>query len=66
MDLEILKTKIEESYNRRFKSVQKRVSASIENIDAVNELELAEIKSVATAILDLETKTLQSDVEAPF
>ncbi len=63
MDLEILKSKIEESYNRRFKSVEKRVSTSIGSIDSVNELELAEIKTVATTILDLETKSLKSDVE---
>ncbi len=64
MDLEKLTVKVEESYNRRFKSVEKRVSTSIESISAVNELELAEIKAVTTAILDLETKDLQADVEA--
>ena len=63
MDLEKLTTKIEESYNRRFKSLEKRVSTSIESIDDVNELELAEIKTVATTILNLETQSLQSDVE---
>ena len=63
MDLEKLTTKIEKSYNRRFKSVGKRVSTSIEGIDAINKLELAEIKAVATTILDLETKNLKSDVE---
>ena len=63
MDLEKLTTKIEKSYNRRFKSVGKRVSTSIEGIDALNKLELAEIKTVATTILDLETKNLKSDVE---
>ncbi len=64
MDLEKLTVKVEESYNRRFKSVEKRVSTSIENISSVNELELAEIKAVTTTILDLETKDLQADVEA--
>ena len=64
MDLEKLTVKVEESYNRRFKSVEKRVSTSIESISAVNELELAEIKAVTTTILDLETKDLQADVEA--
>jgi len=63
MDLEKLTTNIEKSYNRRFKSVGKRVSTSIEGIDAINKLELAEIKAVATTILDLETKNLKSDVE---
>ena len=64
MDLEKLTVKVEESYSRRFKSVEKRVSTSIESISAVNELELAEIKAVTTTILDLETKDLQADVEA--
>ena len=64
MDLEQLTTKVEEKYNRRFKSVEKRVSTSIENIDTINELALAEIKSIATTILNLETKDLQNDVEA--
>jgi len=63
MDLEKLTAKVEESYNRRFKSVEKRVSTSIENIDAINELELAEIKTISTTLLDLETQVLQSDVE---
>jgi len=63
MDLEKLTTKIEKSYNRRFKSIEKRVSTSIEGIDAINKLALAEIKIVATTILDLETKNLKSDVE---
>ena len=64
MDLEKLKTKVEESYNRRFKSVEKRVATSIESISSIDKLELAEIKTVTTTILDLETKNLQADVEA--
>ena len=64
MDLEKLTTKVEESYNSRFKSLEKRVSTSVENIDDINELEFAEIKAVTTTILDLETKNLQADVEA--
>ena len=63
MDLEQLTTKVEESYSRRFKSVETRVSASMENIDSINELTLAEIKGIATTILDLETKDLQDDLE---
>ena len=64
MDLEKLKSKVEKSYNRRFKSVEKRVSTSIESISSINKLELAEIKTVTTTILDLETKNLKADVEA--
>jgi hypothetical protein len=64
MDLEKLKSKVEKSYNRRFKSVEKRVSTSIESISPLNKLELAEIKTLTTTILDLETQSLQADVEA--
>ena len=64
MNLEQLTTKIEETYNRRFKSVEKRVSASLESIDGVEKLTLEETKSLVSTILDLETQTLQSDVEA--
>ena len=64
MDLEKLTAKVEKSYNRRFKSVEKRVSTSIESIGSIKKLELAEIKSLTTTILDLETKSLQADVEA--
>ena len=63
MDLEKLTTQIEESYNRRFKSIDKRVSTSIEGINDIDGLELAEIKAIATTILNLETQNLQSDVE---
>jgi len=63
MDLEKLTAKVEKAYNRRFKSVEKRVSTSIESVSSVNELELAEIKALTTTILDLETKNLQADVE---
>ena len=68
MDLEILKEELEESYNRRFKSVDKRVDSVIQdlvqrNVFNINELTLAEIKEISTTILDLETKKLKSDVE---
>jgi len=64
VDLKKLTTQIEESYSRRFKSIDKRVSTSIENINDIDGLELAQIKAIATTILDLETESLQSDVEA--
>ena len=64
MDLEKLIAKVEEAYNRRFKSVEKRVSMSMQSVDALDELTLEGMKAVTTAILDLETKSLQSDVES--
>ena len=63
MDLEKLTAKVEESYSRRFKSARKRVSASLEHIDTLNELTLQEIKAISLTILDLETQSLKSDVE---
>lgn len=68
IDLKILQEEIEESYNKRFKSVDKRVSATIEDlikrdVFSIDELTLAEIKGVTTTILDFETQKLKSDVE---
>ena len=51
MDLEKLTQKVKESYSHQFKNVE------------ASELTLAEIKSITTTILDLETKKLQDDVE---
>jgi len=68
MNVEKLNEELEKSYNRRYKSVEKRVSSSIEhlvetnNFD-VNKLNLADMKSLVTTILNLETSSLQEDVE---
>ncbi|WP_294962221.1 DUF6781 family protein [Sulfurimonas sp.] len=69
MDLEKLQTDINDSYNHRFKSVDKRVTHTIDHLKdelniQINELNLNDIKTIATTILDIETKTLKSDVES--
>jgi hypothetical protein len=69
MDLDKLTGDLNDSYNHRFKSVDKRVAHAMNHISdelnvKVNELNLHELKSIATTILDIETKTLKSDVES--
>lgn len=69
MDLDKLTNNLNDSYNHRFKSVDKRVAHAMNYINdelnvKVNELNLHELKSIATTILDIETKTLKSDVES--
>ncbi len=68
MDLEKLKQNLNSSYNRRFKSVDKRVAHIITHLNndlniEMDELNLSEINIIATTILDIETKKLRSDVE---
>jgi hypothetical protein len=68
MDLEKLQRDLKNSYNRELSTVNERVEDIVKhlvtewNVDA-NELNLHEIKTLATAILDIETKTLQDEVE---
>ena len=68
MDLEKLEKDLSSSYNHRFKSVDKRVAAAITHLSddlniQMNELNLSEMKSIATTILDIETQKLRKDVE---
>ncbi|WP_457746078.1 DUF6781 family protein [Sulfurimonas sp.] len=64
MDTQELQKKLQEAYNKRYKSVQKRVTTAIEalNIDADN-LSLDEITTIANTVVDTETSALQLDVE---
>nr|WP_321267139.1 DUF6781 family protein [uncultured Sulfurimonas sp.] len=67
MDLDKLKSDLNDSYNHRFRSIDKRVAEAISqlsgelNID-FNKLNLNEIKTITTTILDIETKSLNDDV----
>lgn len=68
MDIEKINEELEIAYNRRYKSVDKRVSSVIQHLEEnnklnVDELELAQMRSLITSILNLETKSLQEDVE---
>jgi len=60
---EITKT-INQTYNKRFKSVEKRVSSLMEdaNFDA-SVMSLQDIKDLATAIIDIETAALNTELE---
>ncbi|MFA6193046.1 MAG: DUF6781 family protein [Sulfurimonas sp.] len=68
MDLEKLQRDLKNSYKRELPTVNERVEDIVKhlvtewNVDA-NALNLHEIKTLATAILDIETKTLQDEVE---
>ena len=68
MDIEKINEALENAYNRRYKSVEKRVLTALDdaqennNLD-VDNLELAQMRSLVTAVLNLETKSLQEDVE---
>ncbi len=69
MNLDKLQTDINDSYNHRFKSVDKRVTHAMDYISddlniQINKLNLNEIKTIATTILDIETQSLKNDVES--
>ncbi|MCK9490685.1 MAG: hypothetical protein M0Q24_01235 [Sulfurimonas sp.] len=65
MEVDKLTIDIQNSYNKTLKDVEKRVSdviAKLANETDIDELNLHEIKSIATTILDIETKTFKDDV----
>ena len=68
MDLEVLKNSLQSSYNKRYKTLDKRVTHAIGHVadefkHDINELTLHEIKVVTNTILEIETKTLHDEVE---
>lgn len=68
MDLEVLKNSLQSSYNKRYKTLDKRVAHAIGHVadefkHDINELTLHEIKVVTNTILEIETKTLHDEVE---
>ena len=69
MDLEKLQRDLKNSYNADLKSMNERVDDILGHVSGewgvqVNELNLHEIKTIATSILDIETKNLHDEVEA--
>ena len=69
MDLEKLQRDLNNSYNSNLNSIDERVEDIISHIKdewkiSTDELNLAEIKTITTSILDVETKELKSEVEA--
>lgn len=68
MEIEDINRELEAVYNRRYKSVEKRVTTAIDQVSEikklnVSDLELAQTRSFVTTLLNLETKSLQEDVE---
>ena len=69
MDLEKLQRDIKNSYKTSLKSINERVDDILKHIDSewkihVNTLNLQQVKTIATSILNIETKTLHDEVEA--
>lgn len=69
MDLEKLQRDLKNSYNTNLKSVQERVDDILGHVNGewgvqVNELNLHQLKTITTSILDIETKSLHDEVEA--
>ena len=67
MDNEELKNNLNDSYNQRFRSIDKRVAQAMSSLSDekkinFSDLNLHEIKTIATTILDIETKSLNEDV----
>ncbi|MCF6339895.1 MAG: hypothetical protein L3J10_03940 [Sulfurimonas sp.] len=68
MDLKILQESFKNSYNNRYKNLEKRVTSAIEvakdkqNI-YINKLSLDELNIITTTIIEIETKKLHNEVE---
>lgn len=69
MNLEEMQRDIKNSYNKRFKSIDKRVEDILKHVisksgEKASDFTLQQIKTITTSILDIETKTLHDEVEA--
>ena len=69
MDLEKLQRDLNNSYNTNLKTIDERVEDIVSHIKdewgvSTDDLNLLEVKTITTSILDLETKKLKSEVEA--
>ncbi len=69
MDIEKLKKDLNSSYDGELKTIDKRVIGVVNHLDEkfnvrMNSLNFDETKALVTTILEIETKTLRSDVEA--
>ena len=61
MDIE---KNIQKSYNNKFRTLDKRVTSVVEDIKVdIGSLNLSEIKTLTSSILDLETKKLHDELE---
>jgi len=69
MDIEKVDEELEKSYNRRYKSVEKRISSAVQHVVDeklldLEKIELGQMREFVTTMLTLETKSLQDDVES--
>ncbi len=56
---------LKENYSKRYKSIGKRVTTAVNESDIkASSLTLQEMRELATTIVELETKTLQEDLQA--
>jgi len=64
MELEKLQQKLEKAYNKRYKTIEKRVITAFHNAEIDEEnLSLEEIKTIANLLIEKETQTLEEDIE---
>lgn len=68
MDLEKLQRDVKNSYKKSLNNIEERVKDILEHVGSeweaqLNNLNLQEVRTIATAILDIETKTLHDEVE---
>ncbi len=64
MKSEELQKKLEKAYNKRYKTVEKRVVSALQEVQLDEEhLSLEEIKNIANLFIDKETQNLEDDVE---
>ena len=64
MKSEELQEKLEEAYNKRYKTVEKRVLSALQEVQLDEEhLSLEEIKNIANIFIEKETQKLEDDVE---
>ena len=63
METEALEAKLQNTYNKRYKKIEKRVLSALHNADLQEEkLSLSEIKTIANFFIEEETKQLEKDV----
>jgi DNA uptake protein ComE-like DNA-binding protein len=64
METKILEEKLQKVYNKRYKTIEKRVSTALHEVE-INEkdLSLEDIKTIASLFIEKETQKLEDDVE---
>ena len=68
MNVEQLNEKLQSSYNKRYKSIEKRVQSAIEALKEdgalqLDAIEFSDMKSLVNTLLSLETSSLEDDIE---